>query len=338
MFKLTSTAFQRFTFMFAPTRCLVPHAAVKAGSTPSLLPVCIHRVLPCAVTATLARIRYWLYWNLLTRPSHHERVRWFRFGIPLVMKRSQFPESSESGALRFLHSTGLKLPIPRVIDSFSVDGENYTIMTRLPGDSLLNLCRRGGATERKIEAVFDEVRAVVQKLWTLSPPPHQTNIVMCHPDGGGLPFFRYDYEETLGPLPIDEFYAVMTYSWANHHPWTGNDIKLLAPDLMAKVMSDRVVYVHGDLHLQNIMVTPDGKFSGIIDWENSGWHARHWQLFVLRMPFGAGNPLAVAKIWRAFRFEPELEEAYVACYELSQGKEYDSDGKEILPKYPWGAY
>ncbi|KAJ3505320.1 hypothetical protein NMY22_g17626 [Coprinellus aureogranulatus] len=324
--------------MLALIRYWVSRTVVKAGRTPSFLGFpFIHQALTCA-PATLARIRYWLYWNLLTRPSHYERVRWFRFGIPLVMKRSQFPESSESGALRFLHSTGLKLPIPRVIDSFSIDGENYTIMTRLPGDSLLNLCRRGGATEAKIEAVFNEVRAVVQKLWTLSPPPQQANLVMCHPDGGGLPFFRYDYEETLGPLSIDEFYAVMTLSWAKHNPWTGEDIKHLAPDLMEKVMSDKVVYVHGDLHLQNIMVTPDGKFSGIIDWENSGWHARHWQLFVLRMPFGAGNPLAVAKIWRAFRFESELEEAYVACYELSQEKEYDSDGKEILPEYPWGAY
>lgn len=37
----------------------------------------------------------------------------------------------------------------------------------------------------------------------------------------------------------------------------------------------RVVSTHGDLHLGNILVK-DGKFSGIIDWENAGWYPEYW--------------------------------------------------------------
>ena len=46
-------------------------------------------------------------------------------------------------------------------------------------------------------------------------------------------------------------------------------------------MADAIVFVHADLWSHNILVK-DGRLSGIIDWENSGWLPRHWQLHVMR--------------------------------------------------------
>ena len=88
---------------------------------------------------------------------------------------------------------------------------------------------------------------------------------------------------------------------------------------MEKVLADsKSVYVHCDLRCQNIMVTEDGKFTGIIDWENSGWHVRHWQLLVVRTPLIIINPPKLSKWWRDIQFEQDIEEAYSAGWELVQ--------------------
>ncbi|KAJ2919412.1 hypothetical protein MD484_g1048, partial [Candolleomyces efflorescens] len=214
------------------------------------------------------------------------------------MKRSQFRSSSEADALRFLHSTGVNLPIPRLLDSFTIGNEAYAIVTRIPGDTLLNVSRRLKVklTDAQVQAIFGEVHTVIRKLWTLSPPPQYDGLVMCHPSGNGLPFSRQFMEETLGPVPLDELYAAHTVRLATHMPWEAEDIKNLEPALMEK----------------------DGKFTGIIDWENSGWHVKHWQLLVVRTPLIIINPPNLSKWWRDIQFEQEVEEAYPAGWELVQ--------------------
>ncbi len=71
-------------------------------------------------TTMFEQLRCWIYCHVLTYPTFRTRIRFFRFGIPLVMKRSFFTKSTESEALRFLHGTGLDLPIPKVFDSFVI--------------------------------------------------------------------------------------------------------------------------------------------------------------------------------------------------------------------------
>jgi hypothetical protein len=86
--------------------------------------------------------RLWIYHKLSYQLTHFPYYRFFRFGIPLVIKQSHFSESSETDALRFLRKMDLNLPIPRVLDSVTVDGQVYTITTRLPGNTMLNLSQR----------------------------------------------------------------------------------------------------------------------------------------------------------------------------------------------------
>lgn len=38
----------------------------------------------------------------------------------------------------------------------------------------------------------------------------------------------------------------------------------------------QILFTHGDLRLQNIMVK-DGCVSGVLDWEFSGWYPEYWE-------------------------------------------------------------
>jgi aminoglycoside phosphotransferase (APT) family kinase protein len=139
---------------------------------------------------------------------------------------------------------------------------------------------------------------------------------MCNSVGRGLPFSKTEMDELFGPhKSLAELYSLFTVRMAATSTWTATELLEMEPGRMKKVLADRVAYVHCDLRPLNIMVHK-GKFSGIIDWENSGWIARHWQLLVVRTPLPCTNPAALSRWWKTVTFEPEVEQAYEAGWEL----------------------
>lgn len=63
--------------------------------------------------------------------------------------------------------------------------------------------------------------------------------------------------------------------------------------------------------MRNVMIQ-NGRVSGVIDWEDSGWLPRHWILHNLRLP-REGCEGAWARYWLfTHKFAPEVEEAYTA--------------------------
>ncbi|KAJ3998426.1 hypothetical protein F5050DRAFT_1567270, partial [Lentinula boryana] len=72
-----------------------------------------------------------------------------------------------------------------------------------------------------------------------------------------------------------------------------------------------IVWVHCDLRPMNIMIC-NGRVSGVIDRENSGWYPRHWQLLVVRLPFGSNIPY-FAKARKRVTYEEDVEQAYEAA-------------------------
>lgn len=46
------------------------------------------------------------------------------------------------------------------------------------------------------------------------------------------------------------------------------------PDLTHRT-DHAIVFTHADLNMRNILVD-GGRFSGLVDWENSGWYPEYW--------------------------------------------------------------
>jgi aminoglycoside phosphotransferase len=79
-----------------------------------------------------------LLYHILSTPTSFDNIRYFKLDIPLVLKRSTGTVSTEDDALRFLNNCGLDLPVPRIIDSIVVEGQTYTLMTRISGELLIH--------------------------------------------------------------------------------------------------------------------------------------------------------------------------------------------------------
>jgi aminoglycoside phosphotransferase (APT) family kinase protein len=211
-------------------------------------------------------------------------IRYFKFGVPLVLKCSIGTISTEADALRFLNSCGLDLPIPRIVDSFVVDGNTFTVMTRIDGDMLID--KLDTMSNEHLRLIVEDLFTVLRTLWTLDQPERDAGKVMRSASGHGMPSPVHFFEDREGPFDnILECYVHML----RHLVDSAEEFKELHPNASHTIMSDTIVYVHADLRSHNILVK-DGRLSGIVDWENSGWLPLHWQLHVLRRSCPSTRP------------------------------------------------
>lgn len=241
---------------------------------------------------------------LLTLPNdeYEPRTYMFRFGIPLVMKVTHRTISTEADALRYLNQVAPRLPIPKLISSFELDGKVYTIMTKLRGHRLLDKWPQL-STKQCTDVIVKEVTTILYQLWDVSQPSDIKGKVMMSASGDGLPHPRTLRESLGGPYSSTlECYDSMS------------DTKMsnVSPHISTALTQDPIVWVHTDLRMQNILVDDEGHVTGIVDWEDSGWLPRHWQLHILRRPqWGCMGAWVV--YWQSeFRCDDVTEKAYDA--------------------------
>ena len=93
-------------------------------------------------------------------------------GSEWLVKMTNRTFSTEADALRFLNSVSPPLPIPRLIDSFQFEGKTFTIMTKLPGESLASIdsSQGEGLTPEKRNFIMDQVLSVISQLQSLTQP------------------------------------------------------------------------------------------------------------------------------------------------------------------------
>ncbi|KIY49572.1 hypothetical protein FISHEDRAFT_23802, partial [Fistulina hepatica ATCC 64428] len=229
----------------------------------------------------------------------------FRFGIPLLMKRTDRLVSTEADALRFLNGACSSLPVPRVLDSFVYHDVTYTIMTTLPGKTLMELTEAEDMPEDEMSVIVDDVKTFLGTLWSIPQPIQDHGKVMCSASGHGLPDPTSLHERVKGPFDSQvNLYSYMSgkalESYLSKTPQT----------VLNALARDRIVWVHTDLRMQNLLVR-NGRLSGIVDWENSGWLPSNWQLHIFRWP-QPGCQGSWVRTWMETRLDEQSETAYAA--------------------------
>lgn len=220
-------------------------------------------------------------------------------GIPLLLKRSDRTESTEADALRFLNAAVPHLPIPKLIDSFHLDGVAYTLMTKLPGCDLARIDEEQEPTVEEMKVIAEDLLVIIEALWRIPQPKELNGQVMVSASEGGLPHPAVFRERLGGPYAsTHELYQSVSLNMAD-----------LPPDYFKAIFADPVVWTHTDLTMRNVMIHK-GRVSGVIDWEDAGWLPRHWLLHNLRLP-RPGCQGIWARYWLfEHRFPPEVEEPY----------------------------
>jgi hypothetical protein len=120
----------------------------------------------------------------------------FRFGIPLVLKRTERTFNTEAHALHYLNRVVPQLPIPKLIDNFQLGDETWTLMSRLPGSDLQELEER---TPEQMEVIAKDVIAIVDELWRIPQPLEYKGQVMRSASGHGMRHPVTLLEKYIGP-------------------------------------------------------------------------------------------------------------------------------------------
>ena len=248
------------------------------------------------------------YKLLSTQQTWFPDIFYFHNGIDLVMKCSKGVYNAEASALRFLNECGLQLPVPVLVDEIFVEeeGNSYTVMTRMPGERLSSQSELLKDLDA-IRPVVEDIFCVLRKLWTLRQPTALAGKVMVSASGHGLPDPTDSFSSLAGP-----FNTILD---CYHHIAHSNSRDELYREAVQAVTADTVVYVHCDLRSHNILVK-DGRLSGIVDWENSGWLPLHWQLQVVRYRCRSTQGLLHYVLNERQKGIDESEAAYAASFEL----------------------
>lgn len=174
------------------------------------------------------------------------------------------------------------IPVPRVL-AYSLDSNNgfgvgWILMTRLPGESMLKICEKRGLSFNAIQSIIQDLAEYVSQMHCNIPRMQQIGSFRLNGkigvDSNGM-----------GPWSTYEQYvrdrARLQLKTIETHP----SLASIKDDLLCAMDEfDRLnfacfqnlpfVFSHGDLHIQNILISVDDpdapRVTGIVDWEWSG--------------------------------------------------------------------
>lgn len=182
-----------------------------------------------------------------------------------VVKSGPHISPAEAEALKVASGAGIPAPLLRGV--FSSNDAVEIHMTFLQGQTLEKLWP-SMPDEQKTNTA-QQLHDIVKRMRELEPPP---DCVGCC-DGTGIRDTRARFTYR-GPICKDEaeFNADLDSTLFRQIP-----SRLRAAFHSQLRVDHRIVFTHGDLTPRNILIQ-DGKISGIVDWEETGWYPEYWGL------------------------------------------------------------
>jgi aminoglycoside phosphotransferase len=161
------------------------------------------------------------------------------------------------------------IPVPRVIDAYSQDGDTFIIMEYVEGRLLSDVWDRIADSQKSV--IVSELRGYISQMRRLIPPDA---VLIGTIDGGPANDRRQGGLARGGPFR-DE-HQFIEWQLAQLRPEVPQSRRDIYDSMMKhKNVEHRIVFTHGDLGFHNVIVK-DGHVSAIIDWEFSGWYPEHW--------------------------------------------------------------
>jgi aminoglycoside phosphotransferase (APT) family kinase protein len=199
-------------------------------------------------------------------------------GIPFVIKVKEVTGiEREAKTLKFI-ADRTSIPVPKVYDIWRhprTSNVGCLVMERIPGKSL-RLQWRHLTLEQK-EYVFVQIRPYLQELRKLPQPPPVGRIESLI----GACFDIRINDDPFGPFQNEEEF----HDWRlSTHDWLAHAIPDRLRACRQGLRDDhRIVFTHGDLHIQNVQLDlrgsrpEDAHVSALLDWEMSAWMPEYWE-------------------------------------------------------------
>ncbi|KAI1154143.1 kinase-like domain-containing protein [Nemania diffusa] len=224
----------------------------------------------CLVPATL-RIRVYRCLGFigthLYGSSSSLNVQRLPFGIYLKTARAEEHKglANEYGALQLVRRRS-RIPVPRPLDFVSGTDMSYLLTSRVPGLPL-GMCI-DTLSENEVYTLVYDLRRYLGELRSI-PKEVAPNYAI----GNSLGEPCYDYRIIAG-LDYDEERGDFIGPFMDEEEFS-RTLQVGALPGVSHCSGHKIVFTHGDLNMRNVLVY-NGRLSGIVDWENSGWFPEYW--------------------------------------------------------------
>lgn len=225
----------------------------------SVVPLCIRRELWWYLAC--AGMRLWQRDSTAQRIPGGMYVKWGTLVRP-----------AEAEATRFV-GTHTSIPVPVIVDSFTVEGVTWIVMSRLPGSNLGDSYDL--ITPEIEQELSDQLARLLAPLRAIPAP----SPAVCGFGGGPIYCERLAMDApAVGPFEnIDVFHHSLLARAGPLRIPDDEDAKVVHETIkMAHERPHRLCLTHNDLAPHNILIDDDWKISGIVDWESCAWMPEYW--------------------------------------------------------------
>ncbi|KAG4258995.1 hypothetical protein FPRO03_13217 [Fusarium proliferatum] len=220
------------------------------------------------------RLRIGIYQSLKSSgvrtygPSSSLKIQQLPFGMYLKTTHCDDYQAlaNEFGALKLVRDQ-TQVPVPRPLDLVSDADTSYLLTTTITGQRLGSYIDI--LSDHDLDVFKRDMHKYMAQLRSISRQERQKHAI-SNAVGGSCYDYRivacsdYDKErgDFFGPfIDEEEFNNILrTPALPDVFHSTGHDI----------------VFTHSDINMRNILMH-NGRISGIVDWENSGWFPDYWE-------------------------------------------------------------
>ncbi|CZT18447.1 uncharacterized protein RCC_04292 [Ramularia collo-cygni] len=187
-----------------------------------------------------------------------------------ILKAGPTVKMSEAEAMRLI-ACETSIPVPKVHDSYTIDGVGYILMDHVEG-KVLGDCWGTMTTERQ-DAVVSQLRSYMTELRSLSGSFYGA---LWNQPCEDVFFSHFPFQKdavSYGPYASRaEYNQGLLDALANSSPHgiLDEDNADLATRLLKRT-DETIWFSHGDLHQRNIIIDSHDRVAAIIDWECSGF-------------------------------------------------------------------
>ncbi|KAK2783138.1 hypothetical protein FQN53_009327 [Emmonsiellopsis sp. PD_33] len=206
-------------------------------------------------------------------------VRIAKISPDIVVKHGTHVRVTEANSMLFVSQNTTTVPVPKIfgcytygpidrdIDDYGSLYDTYIFMSFVEGQTLDTVWESyDGMTK---QSVADQLKGYIDELRAIGGGTYIGSV-----DRGFVMDPVLEYSKNRGPFDSEE-----DFNNALIDAYEANAKRVHIRTFLTGMLSQnqhQTVFTHGDLRLQNILVK-DGKVTGIVDWEFSGWYPEYWE-------------------------------------------------------------
>lgn len=197
------------------------------------------------------------------------KVQQLPFGMYLKTSSVEWHEglANEYGALQLVRYH-THIPVPRPLDLVSNSVKSYLLTSRVSGLRLGTCIDTLSDCEAKtmvhdLQTCLGELRAIPKE------------VAQTYAITNALGNACYDYRINAS-LDYDVGRGDFVGPFVNEEDFN-ETLRVAALPAVSHRSGHKIVFTHADLNMRNVLIQ-NGRLSGIVDWENSGWYPEYWEL------------------------------------------------------------